>query len=103
MKTETEISPEGVVTKFHRDGDGNVFIETVQDLEPVFEMNKVIAENPWNSDKTFKHVASVPVVFVRELQRMGINFFDKNDTPKVMAMLDDIDYQKFRTGGGRLV
>jgi hypothetical protein len=90
---------------FEDEGNGSFSIETVQDVEPILKAN-VAEYNSGNDGYTqgrdLKKVASIPLIEVHKLLNLGINIFNEDDWPKVIAKLDDPEWLKFRTAPGRL-
>lgn len=91
----------GVRTMYHRETDGSIVIETVQDVEPILERNKKLAvENAKNiKSRTFFPVASIPVTIQYEwLKKYGIsNVFDEEYEPLIKRLLNSSDYRYLRT------
>jgi len=85
---------------FHYDHQTDDFyIETVEDVEDVTEMNKGIAQlddGNWKGD--WHHVAQIPATVWADLQRRGIAGDDK----ALRRWLDDRDQSAFRTKPGKL-
>lgn len=86
---------------WHTDSDGNVVIESVQDVAPVVELsraefNSFDERTPWKGD--FHKVGSIPIVVWDDLVRRGI----ANDDAALRRWLDDSDNRAFRTRPGRL-
>jgi hypothetical protein len=81
----------GVTEYFDYDElSGKVAIRTVQDVQPLLERNAAL-RNGGLKDKDLnpggpmmRHYASVPMVVINEMLNKGIDFFDKNDFPKVI-------------------
>lgn len=97
----------GLTEWFTYDDDTDGFtIETVQDVEPLVELNKAL----WNS--TEKHtrygdltrIASIPPVIVMELSKQGILRPDGSilDDKKYRDWLNDSANRCFRTRAGKV-
>lgn len=94
----------GIRTIFHPDihsGEKHI-IQTVQDAEPIVELNKAQASNfdersNWKGDG-FHKVASIPNVIFMELERKGIT----RDPAAFKKWLNDKDNAAFRTRPGRV-
>lgn len=94
----------GIRSVFHPDihhGERNI-IETVQDAEPIVELNKARASrfderSNWKGDG-FHMVASIPNVVFMELERKGIT----RDPVAFKKWLNDPDNRAFRTRPGRV-
>ena len=99
------LSQDAPVQVFTPESDGGFSIETVQDVEPILKAN--VAEynsghNGYTPSGDLKKVASIPLIEVHKLLNLGINIFNEDDWPKVIAKLDDPEWLKFRTAPGRL-
>jgi hypothetical protein len=92
----------GTLTNFHYDSlDEDAFtIETVQDVEPVLELNKAqynsVNERTQMGDVA--HVARIPLVIWQDLVKRGI----ANDEARLKAWLNDPDNRFMRTRPGRV-
>lgn len=91
----------GVTEYFHASDDGDSFtIETVQDVEPLLDMNKADMNEVGNFDKwgDGKLVARIPMVIYDQWMREGIT----DDQAKLKAKLNDPDNRFMRTWPGHL-
>jgi len=81
-------------------------IEEVQDVEPILNRNKNLANTNHSSDgikNSWWHAATIPnIVIAKWLNEEGIDFFNKDHWPAVKRKLDDPDYRYLRTGTGKL-
>jgi hypothetical protein len=100
--------PEGKISKiFHRLHDGDWVHETIQDCTPIAEANAEARNhcNPWNGDKSLRHDARIPLIYLDIWQkRYGINFLDSNpDVQKqVDKLLNDREWAWMRTSNAQL-
>jgi hypothetical protein len=89
----------------HEDGEGNVVLETVQDVRPFLEENKAsyaqIDERArWGE---FTKIASIPFSVIQDLNKKGIlKGFHIVDPKKLKEWLNDPDQRFFRTRPGRI-
>ena len=89
----------------HDDGEGNVVLETVQDVKPFLEQNKAsfaqIDERArWGE---FTKIASIPFAVIQELNKKGIlKGFHIVDQKAMKAWVNDPDNRFFRTRPGRI-
>lgn len=96
---------DGVATYHRFDGDNNkTIIETVQDVEPILNIN---AKTLSNSDPSWKgdmhHVASIPLVIWEQWWReLGGDPWAKEHRPWLIAKLNNKDWCKLRTKEGNL-
>ena len=97
---------ENGVAQYHMYDEVNdkTIIQTVQDVEPLLDINKKALAN---TDKNWKgelhHVASIPLVVWEEWWReFGGNPMSKENQPRLMAKLNNKDWCKLRTKEGRI-
>lgn len=91
----------GETVTFEANADGSFTIGQHQDVSPVLELNKRQAlENDAHAQvrKGWLKYASVPnVLIVKWKQELGIDFFDENHWPKVMALINSPEYRFLKT------
>lgn len=95
----------GVTEYFHYNPDDDSFmIETVQDVEPLIEMNKVLSNGAPLRWGEMSHVASIPPVMVAELTKQGImrGAAVIVDEVRFRKWLNDRDSRAFRTRPGKV-
>lgn len=95
----------GVTEYFHFDpATGGFHIESVQDVEPLIEINKAMSNDAPLRWGEWSHVASTPPVITRELIRLGIlgPGGTIRDEPRYRQWLNDRDNQAWRTRPGKL-
>jgi len=89
-----------VANKFHWNGDGTFTIEAVQDVEPILEHNKVLQGAPQDRKSGFRHVASIPVIFLEKWSREeGVDYMrmPRDEFAKrIKLKLADPDYRWLR-------
>lgn len=92
----------GTTKWFHYDDDkddGSFAIETVQDVEPIIESNKYLANTETNRPgREWTRVASIPPMIWQHLVETGI----ANDEPALRKWLDDRDNRLFRCNDEKL-
>ena len=95
----------GITEYFYSSDDGESFmIETRQDVGPLIELNKALANDAPLRWGEFSHVASIPAVIMMELAKQkivtpaGVIL----DEPALRRFLNDRDNQFFRTRPGTL-
>lgn len=93
----------GIKQYFHMDDDGNIGIETKQDVEHILDDNKdlynqIDANQRWGD---MQRVASIPlsIYYSPEFQRLLSEQKAGNDKP-LRAWLNNPDNRFFRTRGG---
>ena len=96
-------NPAEVQQFFHYDEaeDKSTILQT-QDVGPILEANKIERNHIDQSGNFMKHVACIPRVVIEQWRKEGINFFDKNDWPKIKQKLNSNEFHYFRTYGGEL-
>jgi hypothetical protein len=72
-----------------------------QDVQPVLDLAHGLAMDENRTKKGIKgdmwHYAKVPAVVIMEMKdKHGVDFFDKNDWPKVFKLLNT-EYKQFKT------
>lgn len=83
-------------TVMHKDVDGQWFLETRQDCEPIVEFCKAAKDKP--QDPVFKHVAEIPMSVIGQWMRDGC----LDDEKTVRRWLNDPDNRDFRIWEGKL-
>jgi hypothetical protein len=77
----------------YNEGAGKVTITHSQDITPVIELAQALAKDENRTKKGIKqdmwHYAKVPSTIIVEMkQKHGVDFFDKNDWPRVFKLLN---------------
>lgn len=97
---------DGVKT-FHKIEDGKTIIKTVQDVEPLLDINQRTRNNQtsgWKGD--MHHVASIPFVVYEQIMReIGYDWkqpLNADQKIKFARLLSSRDWAKLRTKEGRL-
>lgn len=87
-------------------GSDTVYERGYQDCEQVLKKNQAIRNDdvePWFEDRSWVLAASIPLGIVHKwMVEDGINALDPADNAKVMAKLDDPEWDKLKTWGGKL-
>lgn len=81
--------------------DDKMVLTHTQDVTPIMERCKAWANKESKTDYGIKndmwHYARVPNTVIIEMkQKHGVDFFDKNDWPKVFSLLNT-EYRQFKT------
>lgn len=88
--------------------EDRVHLGASQDCTPIIEANKVeqnSGNSGYSSDKTFRKVASIPVVVQLEwMTKYGVDVFspDPDQQKKVLSLLNEPEYRHLRTNLSRL-
>lgn len=86
----------GVTTYFHEDGN-QITIESVEDVEPVLEMNKAQQNHGFNKKSEMWHAATIPPTIQMDwLVKHGVNLMDKDHWPAVKRLLNSNEYSYLR-------
>lgn len=91
----------GTKTYFHPDGEGGFTLETLQDVEPTLEQNKLLyndVDERARYGEKLTRVASIPLVVWMQWSREG----DINDPAYIRKKLNDRDNLLFRTRPGKI-
>jgi hypothetical protein len=90
----------------YSESDDKLVIHTSQDVEPLLERNVAFQNSGldgYTPSRDMQQVASIPAVWLDYIYKHhGIKWWDEEDTPRLMALLDDPAFKDFRTGGGHL-
>lgn len=91
----------GIKQFWHEDAEGNVTLQTQQDVSQVIEQNKrefnsVDERAGWGGE--MHKVASIPLSLLHELEKKGIT----KDPARLKAWLNDPDNRAFRTRPGKV-
>lgn len=76
-----------------------------QDVSYTLARNRALrdkSDRGWTEEKWGRRAASIPFFVIQEWKAKGINVFDKNDWPKVAALLDDPEYRHLRTADWKI-
>ncbi len=78
------------------------YITQVQDVEPILERNRALANNDAYKRLGIKsdwyHFATVPLTVVVEFKsKYGLDIFNEDDMPKIERLLQSSDYAYLRT------
>jgi hypothetical protein len=82
-----------------------VSIRTIQDAEPILELNKALQthDDGYSKTREWRRAASIPNSLIYQwLQEDGIDVFNKNHWPAVVRKLDSIEYRHLRTAPGQI-
>jgi hypothetical protein len=96
----------GIEKKFHRLHDGGWAYETIQhNTSDILDFNKERQNHDhcWNADKSARHVASIPLVFIQKwFTEYGIDYWNPDHQDKVDALLDSSEWRWLRTTDGTI-
>ena len=88
------------------EAEDKIVIANVQDCEPTLELNKKLYnqdDGGYGPSREWRRAASIPnIILEKWLKEEGIRWWDSEDTPKLMAKLDDPQWRYLRTAPGKL-
>ena len=100
------IAEYGPVSIHHyNQNDETTTIQTIHDFHAIFDDNRrqrLSGNDGYTADRSMRKVATIPDGIVDLLYKMGINIYNGNDWPKVVALLDDPEWECLRTAEGRI-
>jgi len=109
MKRLLDHDPLTGVTQYHEYDPltKRTTIETVQDVTPFLERNKIRRNNEDYSREGIKnewwHTATIPVVIqYKWLKEYGVDIYNKDHAQKVNSLLDSPDWKYLKTTTGRI-
>lgn len=86
--------------------DGKLHVRRTQDVEPILDLNKRMANEPQTRAGTFRHVATIPnVILEKWIAEEGANVLtmDKDEFALfIKRRLNDPDWRYLRTSMGRI-
>ena len=78
----------GVLETYEETPDGQIHIHSFQDVEPIIDAAKRIANSGTSDEAWTKHEAAlyavIPPIVQAQMLKKGINFLDPNDIGKVV-------------------
>ena len=91
----------GTITRLHLDrGERTITAETVQDVEPILDLNKAL-QNAGRQSGDFRHIGTIPnVVLVKWLYEEGANVWRMSAHEFgqfIRRKLNDPDWRHLRT------
>ena len=98
---DAEINPLGILEETYVDSDTGLLREVIsQPITGILDNNTALRNlnNGYSPEKTFKRVASIPIVLAEQWKReLGIDVMDRLQWPRVKKLLEDADFMKLRT------
>ncbi len=77
-----------------------------QDVQPIIDLNKILYNDGtggYGETREWRRAATIPnIILEKWLKEEGIRYWDSEDTPKLMAKLDDPEWRYLRTAPGHL-
>lgn len=108
MKRLLEHDPLTGITQYHYYDPltKETTIETIQDVEPILEMNRSLQnDNDYSKSgmkNEFWHAARIPNNVQYQWLKEGIDIFNKDHWPKVKQKLNDPEWRHLRTSLGKV-
>lgn len=87
------------------DTEDKTVIQTIHETSTILEENRrmrLSGHDGYSPSRELQKVASIPLGDYMLLKKMGIDLFNRNDWPKVCALLDSAKGLKYRTAPGRV-
>lgn len=92
------VSDQGdVQKKLHIDDEGNIVVERIQDMEITKDYTRFMREAA-PTMAGMRHIGFIPAVVIDQLKKQGLDIYNKDDMPKILAKLRTSEYSDFRTG-----
>lgn len=88
------------VSWYYAEDDENIYIGSSQDPTPVIEQNLAnfnSGATGWTSDKTFRHIGSVPVGVIESWKADGVDLYDENCAKEVIRRMNSSEYRLLRS------
>lgn len=97
MKKLLDHDKETGITRYYH-GNGDEFtIETVQDVEPILDLNKAQQNESFDKSADMWHAASIPAVVQLEwLTKYGVDLMNDDHMPAVKKLLNSNEYSHLR-------
>ena len=97
----------GIYTDFRYDEANDEFgIRRAMDVEPILQLNKQLYNDGtegYGPTREWRRAATIPNIFLEKWHKEeGIRWWDSEDTPKLMAKLDDPEWKWLRNAKGHL-
>lgn len=93
----------GIVSHHAFDGD-DLIVNRTQDVEPILDDNKAMANEPQHGD--FRHIGSIPVVIIEKwMNEDGVNILamgNEEFSAFIERKLNDPDWRHLKTYSGRI-
>ena len=99
MKKLLSQNADGSATVFHSQ-DNKIYLETVQDVQPILERNKRLQREYAEKRQTgdYKHIACIPNTVLMEFKKkFNLDIWNKDDLPKIEKLLKSNEYKYLRT------
>ncbi len=100
------LSQWGPIDVHHYDAtDDRTIIQSIHETSTILKENRrqrLSGHDGYSPSRELKKVASIPLGDYMLLKKEGVDLFDRNDWPKVCALLDSLKGQKYRTSPGRI-
>ena len=89
---------------YYDETEDKLVVKTTQDVEPLLEKNKQLYQlnDGYSPDRTFRRVASIPMILVHAWLKKGIRIEDPAAWPTIAAALDSPEFAYLRTAPGRV-
>jgi len=99
----------GIKREWHDDGEGGGVIRTSQDVAPIIDRNRAMANHNdgYSPSRELRRAGTVPMLILYQwIAEAGLSDADPDYQDKlgklILSKLDDPDFSGFRTAPGRL-
>ena len=89
----------------YQEHTGETTIETIQDVSGILAANQrdyTSGQDGYSPTRDWKYVATIPCSVIDKFHHQGIDLMAPENIDMLRALLDDPEYQKFRTSSGKL-
>lgn len=108
MRDEVLSRENGVTTTLMwSESESKLVVKSEQDVEESLAWNRALfnadrsSSSLWDG-RTMVKVASIPNILIAQWRKRGLNFYQKDDRARILAMLSTNEYSGLRTAPGRL-
>lgn len=93
----------GMTWHLNDNEDGTWTVGAEQDCSAILDNNhqRASTSDGWTPDKTFRHVASIPLVVLEDWKNMGVDWRDPDGAKEVITRLNSNEFYKLRTANVR--
>ena len=86
------------------EAEDRMVVHTFEDVVPLIKQNKALygLNDGYSPDRSWRRVASIPLILVHKWYQQGINIADPAAWPKIASALDSKEFEFLRTAPGRI-
>jgi len=90
-----------LTTNIYADDTGTAVIEKVQDHREWIERNRAIRDTA-TGHESLRHIGFIPDFVIDQWRREGIDIFNKDDMPKIIAKLNTNEFHLLKSTEGAI-